>query len=172
MEWVYFPKTTKISGFLQETVKVFKKYSHEIDSTKNDNNDDRLSSDEVLKIIEPGLCELGYEVEKSKKAIDKLPIPVLFGSNGKTELNFEADAFCSENNVVVEVESGRALTNYQFLKDIFEASMMVETQYLVLAVRIQYKQNKDYEKIKQFIDTIYLTNRIKLDLLGILLIGY
>jgi hypothetical protein len=42
-------------------------YSEEIDSTKNDNNDDRLSSDKVLSILEGKFTALGYRVEKSKK---------------------------------------------------------------------------------------------------------
>ena len=50
--------------------------------------------------------------------------------------------------------------------------MMVETDYLVLAVRVSYSNRNDYEVIHKFLDSIYLTNKIKLDLKGILLIGY
>ena len=49
--------------------------------------------------------------------------------------------------------------------------MMVNVDYLVLAVRNIYNKNKDYEKILTWLDTLYLTERIKLDLKGILLIG-
>ena len=172
MDWVYFPKTNKIPGFLRKTVSVFENQKKEIDSTKNDTNDLRLSSNEVLKKLENQLEELGYKVEKSKKKMDKIRITVLYGDKEREELAFEADAYSEKFKTVIEIEAGRAFTNYQFLKDIFEASMMQETEYLVLGVRKIYNKHKDYEKIKTFIEAIYLTNKIKLDLKGILLVGY
>ncbi len=172
MNWIFFPKTNPPQKELLEVVKVFEKVSNQIDSTKNDTNELRLSSDEVLHILEPGLKEIGFKVEKSKKAIDKVRIPVLFGDQGNEQLAFEADAYNEKSKIVIEVEAGRAVTNYQFLKDLFQASMMVETDYLVLAVRVSYSNRNDYEVIHKFLDSIYLTNKIKLDLKGILLIGY
>lgn len=44
-----------------------------------------------------------------------------------------------ETKTVVEVEAGRALTNYQFLKDLFEACMMNKAEFLVVAVRNSYR---------------------------------
>ena len=58
------------------------------------------------------------------------------------------------------------------MKDIFEASVMVNIDYLVLAVSNLYKESKDYEKIVSWLETIYTTNRIKFSLKGILLVGY
>ena len=59
-----------------------------------------------------------------------------------------------------------------FLKDLFQASMMVETDYLVLAVRELYNNRNDYEVVSKFLDAIYLTKKVKLDLKGVLLVGY
>ena len=73
---------------------------------------------------------------------------------------------------MLEIEAGRAESNNQFLKDIFEASVMVHIDYLVLAVRTIYINKKDYEIIQGWLDTLYATNRIKFSLKGILLIGY
>jgi len=57
--------------------------------------------------------------------------------------------------------------------------MMIDTDYLILAVKNVYRNNKitktvtkDFEKINEFIETIYLTKKIYLDLKGILLVGY
>jgi len=172
MNWISFPKTEPIPEYILKTIEIFEDYSEEIDSTKNDNNDDRLSSDKVLSILEGKFTALGYRVEKSKKSIDKVRIPVLYGELGKEELAFEADAFHKEWKTVIEVEAGRAFLNYQFLKDIFQASMMMDTNYLILAVRNLYKGKNDFSKIKSFIEVIYLTNKIKLDLKGIILVGY
>ncbi len=82
------------------------------------------------------------------------------------------DGWQEENKVVLEIERGRAFANYQFLKDIFEASVMVDVDYLVLAVSNLYLGSNDFEKICVWLETIYATNRIKLSLKGILLVGY
>ena len=185
LNWIYYPRTEKIPSFIRETVGVFEKYEglfdSEIQLKRVDKNelDKQLDSNEVLKIVEPGLEELGYNVEKSKKKEDKIRVTVKYGNTGNEDLNFEADAYNSEHKVVIEVEAARALANNQFLKDIFQASMMIDTDYLILAVKNVYRNNKtaktvtkDFEKINEFIETIYLTKKIDLDLKGILLIGY
>ena len=173
MNWIYFPKTEEVPKHLKKIVAAFEKNSKKINSKNNDHsNEDRLSSDEVLKILESDFVDLGYSVEKSKQAKDKIRIPVLYGASGKEELAFEADGYSEKLKTVIEIEAGRAVTNYQFLKDIFQASMMVSTDYLVLSVREVYRNSNDFDKVKDFIDSIFLTNKIKLDLKGILLIGY
>ena len=97
---------------------------------------------------------------------------MLFGHQGKTAQAFEVDGWHEENKVVIEIERGRAFANNQFLKDIFEVSVMVNVDYLVLAVSNLYKGSNDFEKICVWLETIYATNRIKLSLKGILLVGY
>ena len=96
----------------------------------------------------------------------------MYGQNGMEELSFEADGYNNETKTVIEVEAGRAVINYQFLKDIFQASMMIDTDFLVLAVRNSYKSNDDFQKINKFLEVTYLTSRITFDLKGILLVGY
>ena len=172
MEWVYFPKTEPIPEPLSDTVAAFHRHHSQIDSRRNDNNEERLKSDEVLAILSPSLEQLGFDVEKSKRKADKIRIPVLYGVQGREDLCFEADAYCTASKTVVEVEAGRAVVNYQFLKDIFQASMMVNTDYLILAVRNLYKGSNDFEKVLKYLETIYLTNKIKFELKGIVLIGY
>ena len=73
---------------------------------------------------------------------------------------------------MIEVEAGRAVTNYQFLKDLFEATVMVDVDYLGIAVRNVYKRAKDFETVYSFLDTLHASERLKLPLKGILLIGY
>jgi hypothetical protein len=58
--------------------------------------------------------------------------------------------------------------------------MMFEVEYLVIAVLNEYKFNSggrqtvghDYQEIKTFLETLYVSNRLRLPLKGILLIGY
>ena len=78
--------------------------------------------------------------------------------------------------MVIEVEAGRAVVNNQFLKDLFQASMMQGIRYLGIAVRRTYRkggrQSKDYAQVVTFFETLYASNRLDLPLKGVLLIGY
>lgn len=58
--------------------------------------------------------------------------------------------------------------------------MMYEVEYLVIAVLNEYTFNTggkqqvahDYQSVKTFLETLYVSNRLQLPLKGILLIGY
>jgi hypothetical protein len=141
-----------------------------IDSESNE----KQESNVVLAKVADGLLDLGFEVEAGKKGVDKIFVPVLFGTNGKVEKRFDADAWHRDWGIVLEVEAGRALANNQFLKDLFQASMMHGVEYCAIAVRNIYQagKSKDFEKITTFIETMYASERLHLPLKGILLIGY
>ena len=57
---------------------------------------------------------------------------------------------------------------------------MFDVEYLVIAVLNEYRFNsggkemvgKDYQEVRTFLETLYISNRLKLPLKGILLIGY
>ena len=172
INWTFFPKTDPLPKELKSSITVFESQFKKIDSSKNDTNALRLKSDQVLAKVASDFIKLDFEVETGKKASEKIRVPVLFGHQGKVSQAFEVDGYHKENQIVLEIEAGRAYTNHQFLKDIFEASVMVDVNYLVLAVRTIYKGHEDYKKITDWLDTLFITNRIKLDLKGILVIGY
>jgi hypothetical protein len=111
-------------------------------------------------------------VEAGKKASEKIRIPVLFGRRGKPNLNFEADAAHYGSRTVVEIKAGKAVANYQFLKDLFQASVMQGISFAVVAVRNVYKGTNDFEKVIGFLNTLYASGRLKLPLDGVLIIGY
>ena len=163
----FFPKNTQAPELLQEVVNCFTAVESEIDS---DNQTHK--SDVVLSIVSPHLLNLGFQVEAGKKRADKIRVPVLFGLNGKPKVSFEADAYHVAEKTVIEVEAGRAYMNYQFLKDLFEACMMFDVEYLVIVVRRKYIKTKDFDKIVNFFDTLYTSDRMELPLRGILVIGY
>ena len=81
----------------QKVINVFKNSDFRMDS-----NAQYYHSDQVLSILEPGLCSIGFSVEKSKHKQDKINVPVLFGLNGKIEKAFDADAYSSEYRYVIE----------------------------------------------------------------------
>jgi hypothetical protein len=173
MNFLYFPSNQEIPQCLKAPIKSFEKHKSKIKSSDNDGtNEKRLSSDDVLRIVTSDLIKDGFVVETSKRRADKIRMPVHVGSEKQARLFFEVDAWNEETKVVIEVEAGRALDNHQFLKDVFEAAMMTHVDYLVIAVRECYRGRNDYLKIYEWLDPFYSTNRIKLDLKGILLVGY
>lgn len=148
----------KITPELKQIVSCFEDISEQIDSEKQDN----LVSNDVLKIVEPNLQAIGFKVETGKTASQMINVPVLFGRNNVADKFFNADALSNDGRIVVEVEAGRAVVNNQFLKDIFEASCMFNVEYLILAVRNTYRNSNDFEKVYTFLETLYISNRIKL----------
>lgn len=132
----------------------------------------QLESNDVLEIVREELEKEGFDVEKSKNSQDKITVPVLYGKNGKLEKCFDVDGYNSSTKTVIEVEAGRAVSNYQFLKDLFQASVMVDVDCLIIAVRKCYRTSKDFEKIIQFMNTLFASNRLQLPLKMILIIGY
>ena len=167
INWQYFPKSDKIPEHLVEVVDIFEEKQYEINSEKH-----QYTSDEVLSFLTLGLEKINYQVEKSKKRDDKIHVPVLFGKNGSLDKYFEADGLNKITKTVIEVEAGRGVTNHQFLKDLFQASVMHNIDYLVISVRNIYRASRDFEKVISFIDTLYASNRLSLPLNGILIIGY
>ena len=168
VEWQLFPKSIKAPEFLVKTVSAFNAVAAEISSERSGPQ----TSNEALALVRPQLESVGYLVEKGKMGSEKIHVPVLYGLNGKTEKAFEADAYWAEKRVVLEVEAGRGVTNYQFLKDLFQACVMQDVDWLVIAVRKTYRESKDFQKVVQFFDTLYASSRLTLPLHGVLIIGY
>jgi hypothetical protein len=130
------------------------------------------TSNEVLEILRKHLAKIPMKIETGKSKGSKISIPVLFGLNNTIDKSFDADAVTTDGKIVLEVEAGRAVDNYQFLKDIFQACMMHGVEYLAIAVRNDYRGNDDFKKIYTFLETLYISNRLNLPLKGIILIGY
>jgi hypothetical protein len=162
-----FPKSQQISSDLLAVVNVFQTNEDVISSKTQE-----LSSNEVLAVVADGLEKIGFTIEKSKRKDDKIKIPVLFGRNGNLEKSFDADGVNLTTKTVIEVEAGRGVTNYQFLKDLFQACMMQEIDVLIIAIRNNYKGNSDFETVVTFFDTLYVSGRVTLPLKRILIIGY
>ena len=167
INWQYYPKSENAPAYVLDIISVFEKHDPAIKSPKNE-----LDSNGVLAVLREDLITLGFAVEKGKTASDKLRVPVLFGKNGKPEKSFDADAFHKDTGTVLEVEAGRGVTNYQFLKDLFQACMMQKVNYLTIAIRNVYRKNQDFDKVVTFFDTLYASGRLKLPLKGVLIIGY
>ena len=162
-----FPKSAPSPWGLLAVVAAFEGVESDISSKSH-----QLVSDEVLALVRPSLVEAGFEVESGKTNDAKIRRPVLFGEAGRVEKSFEADGFEATTGTVLEVEAGRGVTNYQFLKDLFQACVMQDAQHLVIAVRNRYRASNDYEKVVSFLDTLYSSGRLTLPLQTISVVGY
>ena len=130
----------------------------------------------MLAYVGPHLRSIGFDVESGKAKEKKIKVPVLYGNDGMVDKSFDADAYHVEGRFVVEVEAGRGLVNNQFLKDLFQACMMDDVEYLAIAIRNVYvtsgAKSRDFSTVVRWFDTLYASNRIQLPLKGILVIGY
>jgi hypothetical protein len=145
--WQYFPTSDPAPDHLVDLVQQFELKADEISSETHD-----LNSNAVLAALRPGLVGIGYRVESSKAAVDRINVPVLFGRNGRIQKSLDADAYNREDRTVIEIEAGRGVVNNQFLKDLFQACMMVDVDYLAIAVRKIYKNTKDFERVTTFFE--------------------
>ena len=170
----FFPRSHGVTTRIREIIECFKTVDKEKDVSAH------LKSNDMLALVRPHLEQIGFTVETGKAKDEQIFVPVLFCENDEVDKSFAADALSDDHKIVIEVEAGRAVRNNQFLKDIFQACMMYEVEYLVIAVLNEYsfmnsgkKQVAyDYQAVKTFLETLYVSNRLQLPLKGILLIGY
>ena len=167
IQFQFFPRSQGITSQMKSIISCFEMVSDKIKSPKN-----TLSSNSVLELVSPHLQKLDFKVESGKSKDKKISVPVLFGENNVIDKAFNADAISIDGKIVIEIEAGRATENNQFLKDIFQACMMFEVEYLVIVVRKVYRTHNDFDRIHTFLETLYISNRLHLPLKGILLIGY
>jgi hypothetical protein len=101
---------------------------------------------------------------------------VLFGEQGKPIVSYDVDGFHADHGAVLEVEAGRGAANNADYRDLVRASLMVDADYLILAMMLEYRTGKtvmrSYEQTRNRLDAIYASDRLKLPLKGVLLVGY
>lgn len=167
LKYQLFPRSQGLTEKLRDVIKCFERTYVQIKSPENE-----LKSNEVLDLLRPYLEHIGFTIETGKAKGQKIPVPVLFGLNNNVDQSFNADGISNDGKIVLEVEAGRATANFAFLKDIFQASMMHGVEFLILAVRNNYRGSDDFQKVYTFLETLYISNRLVLPLKGIILIGY
>ena len=163
----FFPVNKKTPEHLESIIKVFSEHEAKINSHKC-----QLTSNSVLGVLRNNLEAVGFRIESDKKKEGRIKMPVLYGENSQIIKYFDVDGYHEDSNTVLEVEAGRGFLNNQFLKDFFEACIMVDVDYCVIAVCNIYLKSNDFEKVKAFFDSMYASDRMKIPLQGLLLIGY
>jgi hypothetical protein len=171
-----FPRTEPAPPFTRKIIDVFRKHE---ESISTDVLKKGLTSDDVLGTLQPELSQLGFTVEKSKSAIDKIKRPVFFGENGVPRIQYEIDAFNEEWKCGLEVEAGRAWMGNAIYRDLIQAMVMVQLATLVLAVPNCYRYksagrditSQDYERSCNVADALFGHTRIHLPY-SLVLVGY
>lgn len=133
-----------------------------IDSAKVES----LTSDSVLGVLRPGLIDLGYAVEGSKRRADKIRRPVLFGEQGAERVAYEADAYHDHLGIVVEIEAGRGAMDNAVYRDLIRTSLIVGARYLVLGVMREYRYGKNsathsYRDTRDLLDATFASGRLR-----------
>ena len=164
--WQFYPRSEKAPHRIAEIAAVFTAHHEEISSAKFD-----LNSNDVLAVVHDDLAQMGIEVESGKTKDQKISRPVRFARNGAAEKSFEVDGWDPQSSTIIEVEAGRGVVNNQWLKDLFEAFVIPDAKYLVIAVRVEYNGGKDFESVATLLETLF-GSRLDIPLDGILLIGY
>ena len=172
----FYPPTAPMPKFIETVISdVFEKNQNEIQSESQSESQSKKqsgNSDGVLAQLRQDFEALGFRTEKDKTNAGKIKIPVRSGGNGTTVKTFEVDAYNEAEKTIAEVEAGRAFANNQFLKDFFEAIIIDNIDYLIIAVRNIYRKSKDFEKVIAFFDAMYASSRFNCPLKGLLIIGY
>jgi hypothetical protein len=170
--WKFYPSRSEPPAWVPGVVAAFAATGAEIDSRTNHG----VTSDAALAVLRPGLVSLGFEVESGKTKAGRIKRPVLFGEMGRPHLAYEIDGFHSGHGIVLEVEAGRGAANNADYRDLVRTSLIVDADYLVLAMMLQYKAGttvvRSYERTREQIDAIYESERLRLPFRGVLLIGY
>lgn len=170
--WKFYPSRSPAPPWVADVISTFSAAQAHIDSRSNRG----VTSDAALANVRPGLMRLGFDIEISKSRADKLTRPVLFGEAGRSVVAYEVDGFHRKHGIVLEVEAGRGAANNADYRDLIRTSLMVDADYLVLAMMLRYSGGgttiKSYEVTRDRIDAVYASERLRLPLKGILLIGY
>ncbi|MBS1870027.1 MAG: hypothetical protein JSS99_10210 [Actinobacteria bacterium] len=170
--WKFYPSRSEPPAWVTDVVEVFAAVGAEIDSRTNHG----VTSDAALALLRPGLVSLGFEIESGKTKAGRIKRPVLFGEMGRPRLAYEIDGFHPGHGIVLEVEAGRGAANNADYRDLIRTSLIVDAEYLVLAMMLQYRPGtavmRSYERTREQIDAIYESERLRLPFRGVLLVGY
>jgi len=173
IKYYSFPRTEPPPTFVDKVVEVFR--IHELQFA-TEIRTEHLRSDDVLAIVATDLVHLGFNVENSKRACDKLRRPVFFGENGEPTLQYEVDAYHSAWRCGLEVEATRAIRGGALYRDLIQAMVMVQVDHLIIAVPNIVRwgkagKSRSYAEGLRTADALFGHSRVKIPY-GLTLIGY
>lgn len=171
-----FPRTKAPQDYVAAVTNIFQKHHSEISTVDLDKG---LTSDIVLSTLREDLVALGWDVEQGKRSEQKVRRPVFFGENSLPNLQYEVDAWHTDWRCGMEVEAGRAWMGNAVYRDLIQALVMVDMEFLFLAVPLTYKYksggrdtiSRDYENTVAVAEALYGHSRIAMPF-DLCVIGY
>ena len=175
-DWFFYPDRSRPPAWAHQLTTVVSAVRSEIDSMKVDG----LTSDRVLAHLRPGLEDMGFVVERGKRADEKVRRPVLFGQRASERVAYEVDAFHDILGIVLEVEAGRGALGNAVYRDLIRASLIIDAQFLALGVMQEYRYRSrgklmhygSYRDTTSTLDAVYASGRMRLPFEGVLVFGY
>jgi hypothetical protein len=171
-----FPRTEPPPLWAAQILEIFRRHEGAIGTVSLDKG---LKSDAVLEVLAADLQSIGFLVESGKGAGATLERPVFFGENGAPVLRYHVDGYHPTWRCGLEIEAGRAWMGNAVYRDLVQALVMVDVDWLCLAVSNGYRYknagkavvSKDYENARDLADAIFGHTRVRLPY-RLLLIGY
>ncbi len=173
IRYMSFPRTEPPPQFAARIIDVFREHEPAIATELLERH---LKSDEVLATVGADLRCLGFEVEVSKARHDKISRPVFFGENGEPTLRYEVDAYHPEWRCGLDIEGIRAIRGGALYRDLIQAMVMVQVDFLCLAVPnlVQWGtsgKSRSYIESVRTLEALYGHTRFKMPYRTII-IGY
>ena len=176
IRYTSYPRTEPPPAFVDKVVGVFQEHRTDISTEPLAKG---LTSDQVLNLLRQDLVQLGFEVEEGKRRAQKIQRPVFYGENGVPTIRYEVDAYNSEWQCGLEIEAGRAWMGNAVYRDLIQACVMVQVQYLVLAVPNSYKYltsgrqavSNDYQNTTALAEALFGHSRFRLPY-DLVVVGY
>ena len=176
IKYTAFPQTKPPPEFTPELLQIFQIHEAEIATLSLNKG---LMSNAVLSVLRKDLINVGFEVEGGDNNHAIIERPVLFGENGQPVLRHQIDAYHLGWKCGIEIEAGRAFMGNAVYRDLIQASLMVDVDFLALALPNAYRYKRlgrettsdDYRKAVGVADTLYRHSRIRLPN-DLILIGY
>ena len=171
-----FPRTVAPPSFAETLVKVFRDHEPSISTLDLEKG---LTSNEVLTVLRDDLLNLGFAVEGGVRSGSKIARPVFFGDNGIPTLRAQVDGYQEDWECGLEIEAGRAWMGNAVYRDLIQASVMVQVQYLALAVPNTYRYknagkptvSQNFDHARAPADALFGHSRLRLPY-DLILIGY
>ena len=171
-----YPKTEKPPHHSEAVVDLFRRHEAAIATLSLEKG---LTSNRVMAVLADGLASLGFEVETGKRMDQRINRPVFFGENGVPTLNYQIDAYQPNWKAGLEIEAGRAWMGNAVYRDLIQAAVMVDVDFLYLAVPNCYRymssgrpmMSRDYSNTCDVAEALFGHSRLRLPY-RLVVIGY
>lgn len=171
LRWRYFPPTEEIPTHLTKVITAFTGAWPAIETyvASKGGTDGRVIAAEVENHFPQAS---GWHLEN---ADGKVRMPVIWGENGTVLMRVEPDGLFRHPDgaiTLLEIEGGGAVQNNRLMKDLFEALLIPQVDYVAVAVPQLAHGRPPFDIAVNLVSAIYARSLQIGHLKGVLLIGW